>query len=195
MTDCQLYLITPESLDPATFAPRLAAALDAGPVAAVQLRLKNVDDDTIRRAVDVLQPITHARDVAFIMNDRPDLAVACGCDRSFLLADFLQRPGSRSWMGPGDTGFAIAREGRRATQLGPIVADEESSALSLLKTALAGLSGRVFLDVPERWASLRAWLEQNGFSRQRSFVRMSLGSAPITSVNDRLFVLAGPEFG
>ncbi|GBR30197.1 thiamine phosphate pyrophosphorylase [Komagataeibacter oboediens DSM 11826] len=80
MTDCQLYLITPESLDPAAFAPRLAEALDAGPVAAVQLRLKNVDNDTIRRAVDVLQPVAHARDVAFIMNDRPDLAVSCGCD-------------------------------------------------------------------------------------------------------------------
>jgi len=122
-------------------------------------------------------------------------ANASGCDRGFLLADFLHRPGSRVCMAPGGTGFVIAREGRRATQLGPLVADDESSALSLLQTALAGLSGRVFLDVPERWAALRAWLEQNGFARQRSFVRMALGAAPIASVNDRLFVLAGPEFG
>ncbi|GAB6967609.1 thiamine phosphate synthase [Komagataeibacter kakiaceti JCM 25156] len=80
MTDCQLYLITPESLDPVAFAPRLAEALDGGPVAAVQLRLKNVTDDALRRAVDILQPVAHARDVAFILNDRPDLAVSCGCD-------------------------------------------------------------------------------------------------------------------
>lgn len=122
-------------------------------------------------------------------------AQASGCGRAFLLADFLRRPGSRAWMAAGRTGFAIAREGRRATQLGPLVAEDEAAALSLLQTALAGLRGRVFLDVPERWASLRGWLEQNGFARQRSFVRMALGAAPIASVNDRLFVLAGPEFG
>ncbi len=122
-------------------------------------------------------------------------ARASGCGRGFLLADFLQRGGSRAWMAPGNTGFAIAREGRRATQLGPLAAEDESAALSLLQAALADLRGRVFLDVPERWASLVAWLEQNGFARQRSFVRMALGTAPIASVNDRLFVLAGPEFG
>lgn len=122
-------------------------------------------------------------------------AQANGCGRGFLLADFLQRSGTRVGLSPARTGFVIAREGRRATQIGPLVADDESAALSLLKAALAGVSGRVFLDVPERWAALRAWLEQAGFVRQRSFVRMSLGAAPIASVNDRLFVLAGPEFG
>ena len=122
-------------------------------------------------------------------------AQANACGRSFLLADFLQRAGTRVGMSSARTGFVIAREGRRATQIGPLVADDESAALSLLQAAVAGLSGRVFLDVPERWAALRAWLEQAGFVRQRSFVRMSLGAAPIASVNDRLFVLAGPEFG
>jgi thiamine-phosphate pyrophosphorylase len=76
----RLYLITPPSLDPAAFAPLLAAALDAGDVACVQLRLKDVDDDTIRRAADALRPIAQERDVAFIMNDRPDLALATDCD-------------------------------------------------------------------------------------------------------------------
>lgn len=122
-------------------------------------------------------------------------AQANACGRGFLLADFLQRAGTRVGMAPARTGFVIAREGRRATQIGPLVAVDESAALSLLQAAVAGLSGRVFLDVPERWAALRAWLEQAGFVRQRSFVRMSLGTAPIASVNDRLFVLAGPEFG
>jgi thiamine-phosphate pyrophosphorylase len=44
------------------------------------LRLKDVDDDAIRRAARVLQPIAQARDVAFIMNDRPDLAAELDCD-------------------------------------------------------------------------------------------------------------------
>ena len=76
----RLYLITPPAFDPAAFAPQLQAALDAGDVACLQLRLKDVDDDTIRRATDVLRPIAQSRDVAFIMNDRPDLALATGSD-------------------------------------------------------------------------------------------------------------------
>jgi thiamine-phosphate pyrophosphorylase len=76
----RLYLITPPALDPADFAPRLKEALDAGDVACLQLRLKDVDDDAIRRAADVLRPITQERDVAFIMNDRPDLALQTGSD-------------------------------------------------------------------------------------------------------------------
>jgi thiamine-phosphate pyrophosphorylase len=76
----RLYLITPPALDPAAFAPRLIEALDAGDVACLQLRLKDVDDDAIRRAADVLRPITQERGVAFIMNDRPDLALQTDSD-------------------------------------------------------------------------------------------------------------------
>ena len=80
MADCRLYLCTPPALDPAVFADQLAQALDAGDVACIQLRLKDVDDDTVRRAVDVLRPISQSRGVAFILNDRPDLAAETGCD-------------------------------------------------------------------------------------------------------------------
>jgi thiamine-phosphate pyrophosphorylase len=76
----RLYLITPPAFEPASFVDPLSRALDAGDVACVQLRLKGVDDDTIRRAADVLRPVVQARDVAFLMNDRPDLALATGCD-------------------------------------------------------------------------------------------------------------------
>ena len=77
---CRLYLITPPRIEPAAFAELLAAALDAGDVACVQLRLKDVDDDAVRAAAELLQPVAQQRDVAFIMNDRPDLAVETGCD-------------------------------------------------------------------------------------------------------------------
>ena len=46
----------------------------------MQLRLKDVPDDALKRAIDALRPVTRSRDVALIMNDRPDLAVAHGCD-------------------------------------------------------------------------------------------------------------------
>jgi thiamine-phosphate pyrophosphorylase len=46
----------------------------------VQLRVKSWTDDAVRRAVDLLRPVAQDRGVAFLLNDRPDLAVATGCD-------------------------------------------------------------------------------------------------------------------
>lgn len=77
---CRLYLVTPPALEPASFKDTLAATLDAGDVACVQLRLKQVDDDAIRRACDILRPVAQARGAAFLLNDRPDLAAAAACD-------------------------------------------------------------------------------------------------------------------
>jgi len=77
---CRLYLITPPKIEPMAFRDVLAAALDAGDVACLQLRFKDAPDDEIRRAADLLRPVAQERDVAFIMNDRPDLAKELGCD-------------------------------------------------------------------------------------------------------------------
>ncbi len=77
---CRLYLVTPPKIDAATFAEDLAAAIDVGEVASLQIRFKDIDDDEIRRATDVLRPVAQSRGVAVIMNDRPDLAVETGCD-------------------------------------------------------------------------------------------------------------------
>jgi len=46
----------------------------------VQLRLKDIDDDSVCRAVDALRPQAQRRGVAFLLNDRPDLAFETGCD-------------------------------------------------------------------------------------------------------------------
>ena len=80
MSDCRLYLITPPKLEAREFADTLSRALDGGDVASLQLRLKDVSDDEIRRATEILMPIAQSRDVAFLMNDRPDLAAELGCD-------------------------------------------------------------------------------------------------------------------
>jgi len=77
---CRLYLITPPDFEPTVFKDELAQALDAGDIACVQLRLKGAEDNVVRSAVHILRPVAQARDVAFIMNDRPDLAVETGCD-------------------------------------------------------------------------------------------------------------------
>ena len=78
--NCRLYLITPESLDPIEFATPLSQALDAGDVGCVQLRLKRKTRGEIIHAIDILRPIAQGRDVAFLVNDYPELAAETGCD-------------------------------------------------------------------------------------------------------------------
>src|SRR5690606_22659243 len=93
---CRLYLIAPPALpDLAAFAAELEAALDAGDVAALQIRLKPADDATIEAAVRRLAPVVQSRGVAVILNDRPDLAARLGCDGAHI--------------GQGDAGLAEAR--------------------------------------------------------------------------------------
>ena len=83
----------------------------------------------------------------------------------------------------------------RATQIGPLVASDESAATGLLHCALHSIDGPVFLDLPARWSGLTRYLVQRGFVQQRPFVRMALGAADIDTAHDQMFLLAGPEFG
>ena len=76
---CQLYLISPPAID-AGFADRLGRAIDAGPVAAFQLRLKGMDDHAIARLAEPLQRLCADREVAFIVNDSIGLAKRLGAD-------------------------------------------------------------------------------------------------------------------
>lgn len=75
----ELYLISPPELGD-DFADRLTRALDAGPVAAFQLRIKDVDDAIIVATAEQLMPICAERDCAFVLNDRADLAAQLGAD-------------------------------------------------------------------------------------------------------------------
>lgn len=96
---CRLYLVTPERIDGRAFRDVLAEALDAGDVACVQLRLKTDDGDAIRRACDDLRPVVQERDVAFILNDRADLAAETGCDGVHVGADDLPYREARALVG------------------------------------------------------------------------------------------------
>src|SRR5581483_5872804 len=79
--ECRLYLITPPVIDDlAAFGRALAEALEAGDVGAVQLRLKGAPDALVEAAARLIQPMTLARDIPLILNDRPDLAARLGCD-------------------------------------------------------------------------------------------------------------------
>ena len=94
MAACRLYLITPPVL-PEGFENQLAAALDAGDVAAVQLRLKNVPDAELIKVIEKLRPVVQSRDVAFLINDRPDLAKKHGCDGAHVGQTDMKAPAAR----------------------------------------------------------------------------------------------------
>lgn len=78
---CELYLITPPRIDDiATFAVTLDDVLATGKVACLQLRLKDVADDVIKSTAAELMAVCHKHEVAFILNDRADLAAKVNAD-------------------------------------------------------------------------------------------------------------------
>ena len=96
---CRLYLITPPSLEPRAFAETLKSALAAGDVASLQLRLKDVTDDEIRRATELVMPVAQAAGVAFLLNDRPDLAAELGADGVHIGQDDMPYREARALLG------------------------------------------------------------------------------------------------
>ena len=92
-------------------------------------------------------------------------------------------------------GFLLARDGRLATQLGPLVAEDEAAAQALLAAGLAAARGPVFLDAGDHHAWLADRLPRLGFRRQRGYVRMLLGRSEPLDDPSRMVLIAGPEFG
>ena len=76
---CQLYLVSPLDVG-GGFPDRLARALDAGPVAAFQFRVKDIDQHAAAALAEPLQRLCADRDVAFIVNDSVALAKRLGAD-------------------------------------------------------------------------------------------------------------------
>ena len=122
-------------------------------------------------------------------------AAAFGADRRFLLQSLFDRLPQLAFIAKDNAGFVLARPGRVATQIGPLVAANEDVAAALLDAALGCVSGPVFLDLIDRREILTARLRQRGFTVQRPFLRMGLKRGIPFGDTTRLFVVAGPEFG
>jgi GNAT superfamily N-acetyltransferase len=135
--------------------------------------------------------------------DLPKLALydrrLTGMERPAILAHLALRQPGRAWIaedGAGKiAGFVLGREGRMATSLGPVVADSEAIALTLIAKAAASAPGPFIIDVPEPHRAIRAWLEAQGATTQRGYMRMTLGGARRLDDPTHLFALAGPELG
>ena len=96
---CQLYLVSPLDVTGA-FPDALEAALDAGPVAAFQFRVKGMDQHEAVRLATPLQEICAAREVAFIVNDDVGLAKRLGADGVHLGQDDGDPRDARAMLGP-----------------------------------------------------------------------------------------------
>jgi len=96
---CQLYLISPLDVT-GSFPDRLARALDAGPVAAFQFRVKGVDQHEAARLAEPLLRLCNDRDVAFIVNDSVSLAKRIGADGVHLGQDDGDPREARAVLGP-----------------------------------------------------------------------------------------------
>jgi len=97
---CQLYLVSPLDVG-GLFPDRLARALDAGPAAAFQFRVKDVDQHEAARLAEPLQRLCADRDVAFIVNDSVSLARRLGADGVHLGQGDGDPREAREALGPG----------------------------------------------------------------------------------------------
>jgi thiamine-phosphate pyrophosphorylase len=150
---CRLYLITPPAFDPPAFRDSLAAALDAGDVAAVQLRLKDADDATLIRAIDALRPVVQSRHVAFLMNDRPDLAVAHGCDGAHVGQTDTQAHVARKILGERIMGVTCHDSRHLAMEAGEAGADYVAFG-AFFPTATKDAPTRADPDILRWWSGL-----------------------------------------
>jgi GNAT superfamily N-acetyltransferase len=92
-------------------------------------------------------------------------------------------------------GFLLGRDGLTATQLGPLVAENEAIALALLDRGLRAIEGPIYVDLADTKVALHTWLRQRGFEMQRPFTRMVFGRVESIADPSRTFAVAGPELG
>lgn len=92
-------------------------------------------------------------------------------------------------------GYLLGRNGRNATQIGPVIATDENVAITLVANALAHLNGSLIIDVADDKQALLRFLINAGFQRERGFMRMARGRARPFDQAENTFAIAGPELG
>ncbi|MPZ55843.1 MAG: GNAT family N-acetyltransferase [Rhizobiales bacterium] len=125
-------------------------------------------------------------------------ATAFGADRRGVLDRLRGRvPGVDLIVHRGDrvVGFLLGRDGRSATQLGPLVANDDTIALALLHRGLAATQGPIYIDLADTKTRLRGVLEEGGFLPQRPLTRMVHKRGESFDDPVRTFAVAGPELG
>ncbi len=121
-----------------------------------------------------------------------------GAPRNALLRHLHGRCPERAFIlesGGNVRGFVLARNGRLASQIGPLSADDEAGAIALLQPAIAAAPGPIFLDAADHHGNFLAILADLGFTKQRGYMRMLRGRGRPLDDPSRVFLIAGPELG
>ncbi|MGH8247408.1 MAG: GNAT family N-acetyltransferase [Gammaproteobacteria bacterium] len=125
---------------------------------------------------------------------------AFGADRSRLLDALvtdacplplaLRAPDHRS------RGYALAREGTAASYIGPLVATDGPTAVSLVDGMLKRMTrGKTYVDFYTGFATGTSVLAERGFVKQRDLIRMRYGQNSNAGTSEMVFAIAGPEIG
>jgi GNAT superfamily N-acetyltransferase len=122
-------------------------------------------------------------------------AAVFGGDRQIIVENLIERSANFACMSDDQSGFAVGRNGRVATQIGPISAKSSATAVTMLNHALKALTGPVFIDACDHQEAFAARLQEIGFRPQRPFLRMAKGTAESFGAPDNMFAMAGPELG
>jgi len=107
--------------------------------------------------------------------------VVFGADRSGLLSRLRRRSSAYAAVAERDgrlAGYVLGRDGRSATQIGPVIADDEPTAVALIAHALARIGTPVYIDAADRFGGLSEWLTRTGFEcsgRSRGWCRARRG--------------------
>jgi thiamine-phosphate pyrophosphorylase len=80
----RLYLITPQLGDTASFARDIGAALEAGDIAAVLLRLEPADERTLVNRAKAIAAVVQHRDIALILDGHSQIVARAGADGAHL---------------------------------------------------------------------------------------------------------------
>jgi GNAT superfamily N-acetyltransferase len=120
---------------------------------------------------------------------------AFGADRSSVLTDLLEREPAVARRDPAGDGYVLSRAGRTATHVGPVIARQTETALSLLAGALDTIAGPVVIDVPDGESAVAALLGRYGLEPERPYVRMALGRETGYGEPSLVRAIAGPELG
>jgi len=121
-----------------------------------------------------------------------------GADRSAMLSRLRGRLPEAEFLVRRDgkiAGFLLGRKGRRASQIGPLVADDEDAALALLDSASRSVAAPVYIDVMDEKTRFIERLKALGFVHERPYTRMLHRRRESFQELSHTFAVAGPELG
>lgn len=122
-----------------------------------------------------------------------------GANREIILKTLFSNKQNLAWVCKSNKtilGYCFGRAGSQFTQIGPLIAKNQSTAEALLTNALKSEPKSNFiidsLDAQKSW---NQYIKKLGFTSQRPFIRMYLGKLTHAGQPKNQYLIAGPELG